>query len=140
MSIWLKDIKDQNVLWSYRIMKLKICNLKMTKDCYDKIRFEIWKQSRSNELHIFLSLSQNYVHFSVCHGFHAFPNSWFTISMSGIFGPERNNWQKNENSYRIFIQECIFMWIRTGSIKFSIHIVYLKLAYSQSVFSIGSHW
>ena len=39
-----------------------------------------------------LSLFQNYVHFSAGPGVHAFPNSCFTSSMSGNFGPERNNW------------------------------------------------
>jgi hypothetical protein len=32
-------------------------NVKMTKDCFDNIRFEIWKQIRSDEVHIFLKTS-----------------------------------------------------------------------------------
>ena len=50
LCVW----KDQNVYWSYRISKLKILKLEMRKDCFDNKRFEIWKQSRSNEWKIFL--------------------------------------------------------------------------------------
>ena len=92
MSIWLKDIKDQNVFWRVT----GSWNYAQPKN--DKRLF--WQQKGWNLkakqirwithfLDNKLSLSQNYVLFSAGPGFHAFPNSWFIFSMSGIFGPER---------------------------------------------------
>ena len=135
MSIWLKDIKDQNVFWRVT----GSWNYAQPKN--DKRLFwqqKGWnlkaKQTRwiTHFLDNKLSFSQNYALFSAGPGFHAFLNFLVYFFHVWYFW-SRTNGQKNENSYWIFIQECIFMWIRTGSVEFSIHMVFNKEAYSQRV-------